>query len=101
MEEQKYRLGNQPEEYALKEDYLGWIPKGADWLKLRFELTRNTSLTIINPENGEEKTLFLHHFIINDAFPLSFWGEERANDWDSFAIVSDDVTSEQFIIPLH
>lgn len=29
MKEIKYRLGNQPEEYALREDYLGWTPKNS------------------------------------------------------------------------
>jgi len=96
----KYRMGNQPEEYELREDYLGWTPEGDDWQSLCLRFTRDTKLTIVNPQGGE-KVLFLHQFIIKDAFPMSFFGEERSKDWWTFAIVSEDETSEKFIIPLH
>lgn len=92
MEELKYRLGNQPEKYALKEDYLGWTPEDSDWEELLMQRIENTELTIVNPEDGSKKVLFLHHCIIKDAFPLSFFEEERARDWSHFAIVSDDRT---------
>ncbi|EKD24140.1 MAG: hypothetical protein ACD_81C00098G0003 [uncultured bacterium] len=97
-----YRLGNQPQEYELKEDFLGWVPKGEkDWQLVYAQDIRRTELTIVNPNGGGEKILFLHHFIIRDAFPLSFFGEERARNWWSFAIVSENEVSEKFIIPLH
>lgn len=101
MEEKKYCLGNQPEEYELKEDYLGWTPENEDWQQFCMRRVENAELTIVNPDDGNKKKLFLHHFIIQDAFPLSFFGEERALNWFQFAIVSHDETSEKFIIPLH
>lgn len=101
MKEPKYCLGNQPEKYALREDYLGWVPEDADWQELCIQRIQNTLLTIVSPKDGRKKELFLHHFIIKDAFPLSFFGEERAENWWNFAIVSDNETSEKFIIPLH
>lgn len=97
----KYRLGNQPEEYELKEVYLGWIPENDDWFRLCLYHESNRKLKIINPKKeGESQTLFLHKFITKDAFPLSFFGEKRASEWCDFAIVSDDENSEKFIIPL-
>jgi hypothetical protein len=97
----KYRLGNQSQEYELKEDYLGWRPRGnEDWQEWCFDNIRNTELIIFNPQNNADKIIFLHHFIIKDAFPLSFFGEKRAEKWNNFAIVSETKTSEKFIIPL-
>jgi ribosomal protein S8E len=97
----KYRLGNQPQEYELKEDYLNWLPMGIeDWQEWCFNKIRNTELVIFNPQDKTEKIIFLHHFISKDAFPLEFFGEERAEKWNSFAIVSETQTSEKFIIPL-
>lgn len=96
----KYRLGNQPQEYELKEDYLGWLPEYFEnWGDFIFRLPKNVAFSIFNPNDGEKKTLFLHHFIIKDAFPLSFFGEERAEKWNNFAIVSNNQSSEKFIIP--
>ena len=97
----KYRLGNQPEEYELSEDYLGWIPKGEGWMDLYFRSAKNEKLMIASPDGKGEKKLFLHHIVIKDAFPLSFFGEERAKNWSHFAVVSDDETSEKFIVPMH
>lgn len=97
----KYRLGNQSQEYELKEDYLNWLPMGIeDWQEWCFNKIRNTELVIFNPEDKAEKIIFLHHFISKDAFPLSFFGEDRSEKWNSFAIVSETATSEKFIIPL-
>lgn len=97
----KYRLGNQPEEYELRENYLGWSPGSEKtWEDLAFEYVKNTELIIVNPANKAQKTIFLHHFIIKDAFPMSFYEEERSGRWNVFAIVSDTETSERFIIPL-
>ena len=102
MEIKKYRLGNQPEEYELREDYLGWIPKNYDdWWFLSYQRIKNKKLTIINPKDQAEKGLFLHHCIIKDAFPMSFYREERADEWNHFAIVSETETSEKFIIPIN
>ena len=70
------------------------------WKDLTFEYVKNTELTIVNPADKAKKTIFLHHFIIKDAFPMSFYGEERSERWNVFAIVSDTETSEKFIIPL-
>ena len=98
----KYHLGNQPEEYELRENYGGWSPVGEKtWDDLTFEYVNNTELTLVNPANKDQKTIFLHHFIIKDAFPMSFFGEERSERWSFFAIISDTETSEKFIIPLY
>lgn len=101
LKAKKYRLGNQSQEYELKEDYLGWLPMGIeDWQEWCFNKIRNTELVIFNPQDKTEKIIFLHHFISKDAFPLSFFGEDRSEKWNSFAIVSDNQNSEKFIIPL-
>jgi hypothetical protein len=99
----KYRLGNQPEEYELKEDYLGWVPKNSDWETVCSENypVKNMEITVVNPESKKHTLLLLHQFISKGAFPLSFFGEERSSNWARFAIVSHDKTSEKFIIPLH
>ena len=98
----KYRLGNQTEEYELKENYLGWFPEsGETWEDLAFEYVKNTELTIVNSADRAKKIIFLHHFIIKDAFPMSFYAEERSREWNLFAIVSDSETSEKFVIPLY
>ncbi len=98
----KYRLGNQSKEYELREDYLGWLPKsGETWEDLTFKNVKNTELTIVNPADKAKKTIFLHHSIIKDAFPMSFYREERSERWNVFAIVSETKTSEKFIIPLY
>ena len=101
MKELRYRLGNEPEEYVLKEDFLGWAPRDTSWEQLCIQRIKNVKLTIANPCGSNEQALFLHQFIIKDAFPLSFFGEERAADWTHFSIVSYDEMSERFIIPLH
>lgn len=107
----KYRLGNQAEEYALSECYLGWKPDGYhdihDWT---WSQTYNqsskqkggiTTLLLVGP--GSEKIeLIVYQLLIKDAFPLDFYGEERSKQWSSFAIVSiKDISDEKFIIPLH
>lgn len=97
----KYRLGSQSEEYELREDYLGWTPKNEDWMNLCSRFAKNEDLTIVNPDGKSEKTVFLHQIVIKDAFPLSFFREKRAENWNHFAIVSKNKISEKFIIPLH
>ena len=98
----KYRLGNQTKEYELSDDYLGWLPEGqADWQSMFLDFVKNTELTIINPNDQAKEKIFLHHFIIRDAFPMSFFGEKRSRNWWVFAIVSRDQASEEFIIPLY
>lgn len=94
----KYRLGNQSQEYELKEDFLGWTPENKSWDDLFFEHSKNIQL--ISPQ-GETKSLFLSCFINKEAFPLSFFSEERAINWNNFAIVSKSENSEKFIIPLY
>lgn len=98
----KYRLGNQPEEYELKEDFLGFLPENVEWedLFLFGRSFREKEITIIHPESGERKTLFFHHFLLRDAFPMEFFREARSRNWSTFAKVSDSAESEQFIIPL-
>ncbi len=107
MKEQKYRLGNRDQEYELKEDYLGWLPEPFDsWDSFLFSVESDRSKTpvafsIRNTKNETEThTLILHQAFIKDAFPLSFFGEERAQEWNNFAIVSRPGKPEQFIIPL-
>ncbi|MDO8261374.1 MAG: hypothetical protein Q7T50_07860 [Candidatus Magasanikbacteria bacterium] len=96
----KYRLGNQSEEFKLREDFLGWKPKDSTWTELCLEWKKNLSIEIVSPR-GETKTIFLHQFFSKNAFPLSFFGEERADDWHIFAIVSECENSERFIASLH
>lgn len=98
----KYRLGNQPKEYELKEDFLGWLPENyEDWEYMGLRFIKKIEVTIVNPEDQVKKSLFLHNFIIKEAFPMSFYGEERSEKWSNFAIVSETEISEKFIIPLH
>lgn len=110
----KYRLDNQPQEYELREDYLGWLPAHYEnWDDLVLKFTKNVMVSsIFNPapvvlisepkkQRKAKKALFLHHFIIKDAFPMSFYGEERSKEWNRFAIVSETQTSGKFIIPLY
>jgi len=98
----KYRLGGYPEEYELKEDYLEWLPEGyEDWEQLFLESIKKTKFTLVNPESEVKKTIFLHKFVIKDAFPMSFHSEERSVQWRVFAIVSKTETSKKFIIPLY
>lgn len=107
----KYRLGNQPEEYELVTAYLGYLPEGLkDWFAHAF-LTpliadyskKEQEIVIVNPENPEEKiALVFRQVISRAAFPLEFYGEERAMQWNHFGIVAKkDKPSEHFIIPLH
>ncbi|KKQ61073.1 MAG: hypothetical protein US81_C0010G0002 [Parcubacteria group bacterium GW2011_GWE2_38_18] len=95
-----YRLGNQPQEYELRQDFLGWTPENEAWSHLYMQNVCHREITIVNPVDGAKKTLFLYHFIIKEAFPMSFFSEERSRDWWTFAIVSEDEVSEKFIIPL-
>ena len=105
MEEKvkKYRLGNQSQEYELREDYLGWLPEFIEnWDSLISQIKKDVAFNIFNTkEITETKTLVFHQCIIKDAFPKSFYGEERAEKWSNFAIVSETLTSEKFIIPLY
>ncbi|MBN2884503.1 hypothetical protein JXE04_01110 [Patescibacteria group bacterium] len=96
----KYRLGNQPEEYELREDYIGFVPENVCWGDLIFDFIKNVKLNIFHNSSGEKRVIFLHNFIIKDAFPMSFYSEERASLWNDFAIISETETSEKFIIPV-
>lgn len=109
MEEKKYRLGNQAKEYELQTKYLGWLPEGfTDWYDWVWENYFNHDpippLTIMSPDKNEKVILQMHQFIIKDAFPLSFFGEKRSENWFRFYIVSlasNEPLPEKFIIPLH
>jgi hypothetical protein len=105
----KYRLGNQSEEYELKTDYIGWLPKDTnDWLEflhpssyVTFDAT-GKEVTIVSPDNKEKVTLMLHQEITKDAFPMSFYGEKTAENWNHFCIVATNMHPlTKFIIPLH
>lgn len=104
----KYRLGNQDVEFELVTRYLGWLPEGVkDWGDIFSPLTPSSEtngkeVTLINPEKDEKVSIIIDHLVIKDAFPLSFYGEERARFWRYFCIVSNkDKPLEKFIIPLH
>lgn len=101
----KYQLGNQPEEYGLITKYLKWLPEGKkDWdhLFFPFSLKKETEVIIVDPEEKEKVIIIMHQEIIKDAFPMYFFGEERANNWHRFCIVSTkENPSERFIIPMH
>lgn len=105
---QKYRLGNQPEEYELITKYLGWLPEGVkEWQDLLFPFgvsdIKGKELVIVDPNDNNEKiVLVMHQPIVKDAFHFHFWGEERSKKWNDFCIVSlKDNLLEKFIIPLH
>jgi hypothetical protein len=100
MEIKKYRIGTHSKEYELRENCIGWIPEDQDWKSLRFNHVNNVALIIANPINNKKKSLFLHYFILKDAFPFSFFGEKRSEKWFNFAIVSDNKSSGKFIIPV-
>ncbi|AHB41394.1 hypothetical protein P148_SR1C00001G0603 [candidate division SR1 bacterium RAAC1_SR1_1] len=98
-----YRLGNQSKEYRLSEDFLGFVPEGFtnwdSWNDILGEKKYPCDLFLVK---GEEKiSFFLKTIIIKDAFPMSFFSEERAKDWNMFAICSlAGNKDEEFIIPL-
>jgi len=108
-ETKKYRLGNQPEEYRLETMYLGWAPKGdPDWENfsrtylLALSSDRPGEITLMSPDGNNAKKLILHHALVKDAFPLSFYSEVGAEKWFRFYKVEDpDVPGIQFVIPLH
>lgn len=103
----KYRLGNQKTEYELATKYLGWLPEGKkDWdefLKpFYLSIQKDYEVTLTNPQKTESVILIMHQSLIKDAFPMEFFAEERAKDWNRFCIVSTkDNPSERFIIPLY
>ena len=118
MSNTKYRLGNQPEEYELVTKYLGWIPDGfPDWqswirsedekkyAKELHEILKDqppVQLIIVSPDKKEKVTLLMDHQVSKDAFPLSFYGEKRAEKWWQFYIVAlQEKPDEKFIIPLY
>jgi len=105
----RYRIGNQPEEYGVSEDYLGWKPVGfKDWYDaLTIDDSGNRRphpfpLTLVSPDGSHTVPIIVHQSITKDAFPLEFFSEAQANDWSSFAKVSlEEVPWELFLIPLH
>lgn len=109
MEIKKYRLGNQSTEYKLVTKYLGWLPDdGSNWrdffslLEATFSEIKDKEATITDPEKNKKITIIIDRQITKDAFPISFYGEERSKDWSNFCIVSNkEKPSEKFIIPLY
>jgi hypothetical protein len=109
-EPRRYRLGNQSEEYEVSENYLGWKPDGfQDWYDAITEddgVNRSPCPFILNlasPDGSQTVWIIVHQPLTKDAFPLNFFGEERAKDWSHFAIVSlfEGKPWELFVIPLH
>lgn len=105
----RYRTGNQPEEFEIRETYLGWQPNALDdWYAATVEedgiTSRKRPFTVtLRSSNGQETvSILVHQTLIKDAFPLEIFNEERAEDWSWFAIVSlEGKPEERFIIPLH
>lgn len=105
----KYCLGNQPEEYRLETLYLGWAPQGdPQWEKfssaeiLSLSSEKPKEITLFSPDGNNGKKLLFHHALMKDAFPLSFYGEERTRNWFRFYKVEDpDLPGILFVIPLH
>ena len=108
-EVKKYSLVNQPEEYELSEKFLEWRLEGyAGWREFHYKhsfLGRNNvpaTITLVSPCGKEKVVLNLHNWVIKDNFPFYIFGEERANDWWHFLIVSvKDSSDEKFIIPMY
>lgn len=108
-EHRRYRLGNQPEEYELSEEYLGCTPIAfKDWYHAITEkdgINRRRGpfpLTLVSLDGSQTAQIIFHQGLIKDAFPMNFFGEERAKDWYNFAIVSlEEKPWELFVIPLH
>lgn len=105
MSDQKmYRLGNQEKKYPLLDSFIGFHPEGFtnwdDWNNILGKKKYPCDLFLVK---GEEKIkIFLRQIIIKDAFPMSFFSEERAKDWNLFAICSlTENKDEEFIIPLY
>lgn len=105
----KYRLGNQPEEYELSTEFLGWIPVGFDDWKGQFDRWWQQEggwfpceITLRNKDDGSMVDLICHQYLMKEAFPLSFYGEDRAKQWWNFAMVSKkEAPGEVFVIPMH
>ncbi len=113
----KYHLGNQPQEYELVTKYLGHHPDSYEnwrtWNDEQEDKILNAKhdewpsisgikLSLISNKNELSANLIIHQRLIKDAFPLPFYGEERARDWTHFLIVStQENPEEKFIIPMH
>jgi hypothetical protein len=108
-EVKKYRLGNQPEEYELKETYLAWKPEGfSGWSEFHDKyawLNRKewpATITLVSPNGSEKVDLNFHQWLTRDAFPMSLCHDERAKEWWGFLKVSvKDTLAEQFVIPMY
>lgn len=105
----KYRFVNQTVEYELLDKYLGWFPKGfADWEGFRHEYSscdresRPKNITLVSPSGKKTVVLNLDKHLTREAFPMSFFGEQRAVLWWHFLLVSKKETPKtKFIIPMH
>ena len=106
-ETKKYRLGNQSKEYELVTQYLGWSPEDMSWddwcdLRLFSDSSEIIPLTIWNPAKTENVELVMIQALVKDAFPMSFYGEDRAINWRRFyKVTTRDNPNVEFVIPLH
>lgn len=101
----KYSLGNSGHSYELKEDYLGYVPKGyKSWFDWQFpaEVGIQTPALVTLEKDGNIVSMKIEKFIIKDAFHMEVYGEKRFDEWNSFAIchLIDD-ENNKFIIPCH
>lgn len=108
-EVKKYRLGNQPEEYELSGKYLEWRLDGfTGWREFHDKYSlfgrdnRPSTITLVSPDGKEKIVFILHQWVIKDAFPMSIYSDERADDWWNFLVVSvKGKSDEKFVIPMY
>lgn len=100
---EKYRLGNQNQEYQLLDWFTGFLPEGFpswdSWNNILGE--KKYPCTMVLVKDQERLEVFFKQIIIKDAFPISFFSEERTENWNMFGICSFGENSEEFIIPLY
>ncbi len=105
----RYRTGNQPEEYEIRETYLGWQPTVfGEWYAatvMEDGITRRKrpfTVPVSSPDGQQTVHIIVHQTFVRSAFREEFLHEEKTLNWDWFAIVSlEKKPEERFIIPLH
>lgn len=110
----RYRLGNRPESYPVLDSYVGWLPEGyKSWDDFLWDAPDGEigprgpyevpeMLKLASDSGGQIVDLIPYQIISKDAFPLEFYGEERAKDWTHFLIVgAAGMPDERFIIPMY
>lgn len=108
MENRKYKLSNQPKEYALVTDFLGWHPEEfIDWMDYCYKYFLNPQeempkeIILISTDEKKQVTLLLDQKVTKDLFPLPFYAEERSQNWYQFYICAKKDTPDYvFIIPM-